>query len=338
MSKKIIGIVVAMVVLTSLIVGCGGGDKKPTTASKKLSPITVVTAPMGSGWHAVSVLFSDIWMSKIPGLNVSVLEGGSVGNIKAIHAGLDANFGWAYTTDLNDAYKGIGVFNGKKYPKAKVIAVSYPVWLNIIALDTGKIKSVKDIIGKKARINAGAIGTGSELAAKRLLEAYGMTYESIKKAGGSVAFGNYSDAADQLKDGIVDIMMGGGAPEIPAIREVETQKKINLIAADGEELKKLADKNYGYTTKLPIPANTYKGQTQAVPAVAYQSVIIANQELPEDVVYLMTKHMWENIERLRKEQPSRGKYMTMENVFDGIDTKDLHPGAAKYYKEIGVLK
>lgn len=336
MFKKSMIILLVLVLCTSAILsGCTSGEGKKTSGDQSLPHLTAVTAPMGSGWHAVTVLLSDIWMSKIDGLNVSVLEGGSVGNIKAISQGLDANIGWAYTTDLRDAFLGEGSFD-KAYSDALPIGVMYPVWLNVVALEGGKINSIEDL--KNAKINAGAIGTGSEVAAKRLLEAYGLTYESIKQAGGTVSFGNYSDATTQLKDGIIDVMMGGGAPDIPALHEAETQKTLKLLPADKDALKRLEEKGYGYTTNLPIPANTYKGQTDEVPAVTYQSVMIANRDLPEDLIYNLMKYLWEDIERIRTEQPARGNYMILERALDGIDPKDLHPGAAKYYKEVGILK
>lgn len=336
MVRKISWLLLVVMLLSALLTGCGGGNEAEKKADAKLPPITAVTAPMGSGWNNVTVLLSDIWMSKIPGVNVSVLEGGSVGNIKAVHKGLDANMGWCYTTDLRDAYLGEGNFVGQKYSDAVPIGVMYPVWLNIVSLEGSKVKTLQDM--KNARTNFGAIGTGSEITAKRLLEVNGITYDSIKAAGGTVSYGNFSDAATQLKDRIVDVIVGGGGPDIPAVHEVEATKPVRLIPIDDETLKKIDALGYGYNTSLPIPANTYKGQTEPVPAISYQSLIIVNKSLPEDLVYNLVKHLWENIERIRKEQPSRGNYMRLETVFDGINTKDLHPGAAKYYKEIGILK
>ncbi|MDW7669651.1 MAG: TAXI family TRAP transporter solute-binding subunit [Bacillota bacterium] len=334
--RKSIIIIISLTMIFSLLVGCQGNDGENGEGnSVETEYLTVVTAPMGSGWHAVSVLLGDIWMNDVEGLNVSVLEGGSVGNIKAISEGIDANFGWAYTPDLIDAYEGRGSFE-EKHEDALILGVMYPVWLNIVTLADSDIKTIDDL--KDAKINAGAIGTGSEVVVQRLLEVYGLDYDKIKANGGTVSFGNYSDASTQLKDGIVDVMLGGGAPDIPAVHEVEAQQKIRLVPVDEEGLNKIKDKGYGYAVDLPIPADTYLEQTEEVPAVAYPSLMIVNKEVSEDIVYQVTKSLWENIETVRKEQPARGKYMQIETVFSGIDTENLHPGAAKYYKEIGILE
>lgn len=338
MLRKKSRLLVLLLIFGLLLAGCGGNSGEADGASqgeakKSYPPITVVTAPMGSGWHSVSILMGDIWMNNMPGLNVSVLEGGSVGNIKAISQGLDANLGWAYLPDLKDAYKGVGVFD-KPYTDCLAIGMMYPVWLNVITLEDSKIQSMADL--KNARINAGAIGTGSEIAVQRLLAEYGLDYETIKKNGGVVSFGNYADAAAQLQDGIVDVMLGGGAPEIPAVREIEIQKPVRLIPADQKELESLLAKDYGYTIDFPIPAGTYQGQDEDVPAVAYQSLMIVNRDVPEDVVYELTKYIWENIDRIRQEQPARGNYMILEKALQGLEESQVHPGALKYYKEVGI--
>lgn len=332
MLKRKIALIICLVLIVSAISGC---QQDPSKSSEKALPhITVVTAPMGSGWHAVSVLLSDLWMTDVPGLNVSVLEGGSVANIRAISAGIDANFGWAYTTDLRDANLGEGTFD-QKYEDALIVGVMYPVWLNVITLENSKIKTMEDLKG--AKINAGAIGTGSEIAVQRLLESYGLNYDIIKSNGGTVSFGNYTDAATQLKDGIIDVMLGGGAPDIPAVHEVDAQQPVKLIPTDEYAMSKLLEKEYGYSVSLPIPANTYKNQNEDVAAIAYPSVMIANKDLPEDLVYELTKSLWTHIEKIRTEQPARGNYMRLETVFDGINKANLHPGAVRYYKEIGIL-
>lgn len=329
--KKIVAVLMLVFVLFSFS-SCAGS---PTSEqSNELPRMTVVTAPMGSGWYASTVLFSDIWMNDIEGLNVSVQEGGSIGNIRAVDEGIDANMGWAYTVDLADSFEGTGPFE-KKTENIRFMANTWPVWLNVVVLEESGINSIEELAS--AKINVGAINTGSEVAAKRLLEAYGLTYENIKSNGGTVSYGSYSDASTQLGDKIVQAMMGGGSPDIPAVHEVEVTKNIKLLPASEEALQKIADLNLGYGIDLPLPANTYKGQTEDVPAVTYNGVMIVNKDVPDDVVYQLTKSIWENIDRFRQEQPARGNLMSLEHALDGFDVEKLHPGAARYYKEKGIL-
>ena len=332
--KNLLLMILVLAMVVSSLAGCSKNNSENTTSTKNNSIVTALTAPMGSGWHAFTVLLSDIYMDLVPGLNFNVLEGGSIGNIKAISGGVDANFGWAYTTDLRDAYKGEGAFT-EVYSDALPIAVTYPVWLNVLTLDNGKITSIAQL--KDARINVGAVGTGSELAAKRMLEAYGFTYDSIKTNGGQISYGSYSDGSTQLSDGIVEAIMGGGSPNIPAYSEVSQQNKCLLLPVSEEAANNLLAKDYGYTIS-EIPANTYVNQPEAVSAVTYQSVLIVNKDMNEELVYQLVKGLWESMDRIRKEQPARGNLMSIDTALEGINVEDLHPGAAKYYKEVGLIK
>jgi TRAP transporter TAXI family solute receptor len=332
--KKCILAISCFTLLSATLPASAAPDKSALDP-KNLPHLTIVTAPLGSGWYPISVLFGEFWMNAVKGLNVSVLEGGSVGNIKAVSRGLDANVAWCYTTDLDDAVQGKGVFK-EKFVNAVPIGATYPVWLNIITMPGSKVKSIEDL--RTAKGNYGGVGSGSELAAQRLLEGYGFSYADIKKAGGTVEYGNYVDAAQQLQDGIIEVMLAGGSPEVPPVREIEAQKQVALIPADPAKLQVVLDKGYNYITKRPIPANTYKGQKDPVPAIAYQSVVVVNRSLPDELVYIMTKEIWANIDRIRKEQPARGNLMDISTALEGVNIANMHPGAVRFYKEKGMIK
>lgn len=340
MKKKNLFIyLLVLIMVISIISGCSNSQSTTNgekTANDELPYITIVTAPLGSGWYPISVLYGEFWMNQVEGLNVSVLEGGSVANIKAVSDGIDANVGWCYTTDLDDAKAGTGVFE-KKYENCAPIGATYPVWLNIITLENSNINSIEDLLTAKA--NYGGVGSGSELAAQRLLEVgYGFNYDDIRKNGGTVEYGNYVDAATQLGDRNIDVMLAGGSPEVPPAREQEVQNQLRLVPASKEALEKVVNNGYNYIIDRPIPANTYAGQDEPVPAIAYQSLVVVNKSLPDDLVYVMTKEMWENIDRIREEQPARGNLMDVSTALEGVNLEDLHPGAERYYKEVGLIK
>ncbi|WP_203553608.1 TAXI family TRAP transporter solute-binding subunit [Bacillus sp. B15-48] len=319
-----------ILVLSAFLVACGSNGA--TGGSSK--NMSIGTAPLGSGWYNVSITVADIWMDNIEGLNVNVLEGGSIGNLRSVNEGKDMHLGWAYTPDLMDAVNKQGSFESEEISKVSTIALSYPVYLTFVTSANSGIEKIEDLVGKK--VHAGAQGTGSELALQRLLEVHGLSYEEIEAAGGKVSFGNYSDAATQLQDGIVDVAIGGGAPDIPAFKEVETLNSIKIIPVDQSKLDQLTE--FGYRTDLPIPAGTYKDQAEDVSALAYQSMINVNSDISEEEVYQMTKSMWENADTIVKDHPSRGSYFTTEVAVEGLDSSYFHPGAVKYYQEIGVME
>ncbi|MBO1003184.1 TAXI family TRAP transporter solute-binding subunit [Pseudogracilibacillus auburnensis] len=326
-----------MLIALLLLVGvfmsaCGDGASGENGRAEK-NNISIGTAPLGSGWYNVSITLSDIWMDNIDGMNVNVLEGGSIGNIRSVNDGTDMHLGWAYTPDLMDAVNKQGAFEEEEISNVQVIGLSYPVYLNFVTSGKNKIEKIDDLLGEN--IHAGAQGTGSEVALQRLLEEHGLSYEKIEESGGKISFGNYSDAATQLQDGIVDVAVGGGAPDIPAFKEVEALNSIKLIPVEQSYLEPLTE--LGYRADLPIPKETYKDQNEDVSALAYQSMIIVNSDIPEDQVYEITKFMWENVERIVEDHPARGSYFTPEIAVEGLEQSYFHPGAVKYYKEIGVM-
>lgn len=324
-------LLISLILLIGLfLTACDSGE----AGGSGTKNISIGTAPLGSGWYNVSITLADIWMDNVDGLNVNVLEGGSIGNIRSVNEGKDMHLGWAYTPDIMDAVNKTGPFKSEEISKVSAIALSYPVYLTFVTSENSGIESIEDLLGKK--VHAGAQGTGSELALQRLLEVHGLSYEKIEEAGGKISFGNYSDAATQLQDGIVDVAVGGGAPDIPAFKEVEALNSIKIIPVEQSKLEELTD--FGYRADLPIPSGTYKDQTEDVSALAYQSIINVNSDTPEEQVYEMTKSMWENVETIIKDHPSRGSYFTTEIAVEGLDSSYFHPGAVKYYKEIGVME
>lgn len=322
----------AFVLLISMfLAACSGASGSGGSGNNNLS---ISTAPLGSGWYNVSITLADIWMDNIDGMNVNVLEGGSVANIRGVNSGKDMLLGWAYTPDLMDAINKKGPFESDDVTKVQAVALSYPVYLTFITPEDNDIETVEDLLGKK--VHAGAQGTGSEIALQRLLEAHGLSYEKIEESGGKISFGNYNDASTQLQDGIIDVAVAGGAPDVPAFKEVEALTSLNILPVEQSILDSLKD--FGYKADLPLPKGTYKDQNEDVPALAYQSLITVNADVPEEQVYEMTKAMWENVDTIVEDHPTRGAYFTPEIAVDGLEASYFHPGAVKYYKEIGVLE
>jgi len=344
LKKKLTYLFVLLLIttLTMVLGGCGGNSQEAEEQKKETQkPETVnmvhASGPIGSGWYPISVLITDIWMNEYPEFNVSVIEGGAVENLRAVNNGLDAQTGLSFASDFADAVNGRGTFKDNKLEDLAILGCIYPSYLNIAVLKNSDITKIEDVVGK--HLCPGKPGYSSNKVMQRVLQAYGITYEDIKKAGGKVSFGGYTDAANMLKDGIVDMAAALGAPNVTAFTEAHATKPIRLLPIPEEILKKLEKQEYGYTYNIPIPANTYEGQTEPVPTVTVLGVIIVDKNLDNDTVYKMTKALWENIDRIRKEQPVRGNEMSLERAYQGVPSalrEYIHPGALKYYKEKGV--
>lgn len=331
--RKSLIVLFNLLIVGSLLTACGSSSD----SGSEENDITIGTSPMGSGWYTFSLSMGDYWMDDVEGTNVNVQEGGSIGNLRGVNEGKDLNVGWTYTPDLNDALNNTGAFEEEEGPLdgVKVIALNYPAFMQIFTTADKSFEKGEDFLGSK--VHAGDQGTGQELAFQRYLEAYDISYDDIKESGGTVSFGNYTDAGTQLQDGNIDVAVGSGAPDVSGMQQVENQIDLKVESIDQSVLDELHEK-YEYANDLPLPENVYMNQDSEIDTIAYQSAIIVHDGLSEDKVYELTKSLWENIEELAEEHPSRGEYFDIETAIDEIDEGDVHPGALKYYKEQDVVQ
>ncbi|MBS3919608.1 MAG: TAXI family TRAP transporter solute-binding subunit [Deltaproteobacteria bacterium] len=288
---------------------------------------------IASGW-VVGVYFplagalSRIAHEKLPDIKITVeSSGASVANAKLIASG-DADLAILQNDIAFYALHGTKPMFDKAVPNIRGVAALYPEACHIHARKDAKIASVRDLKGKKVAV--GPLGSGTEQNAIQILEAYGLKFEDLSKVERLSA----AESADYLKDGRIDAAfytVGVGASAIvdPALM-IETL----IVPIDGAEADALA-KKYPFYAKDRIPAGIYKGIGD-VPTVAVLAILVAKAEMEEDMVYRITKAMWENIGRIESAH-AKGKEVKLEKALIGMPIP-LHPGAEKFYKEKGLKK
>jgi TRAP transporter TAXI family solute receptor len=189
------------------------------------------------------------------------------------------------------------------------------------------ITSVADLKGKT--VSVGDAGSGTEFNAAQIFEAYGMTFDDINKQ--SLGF---TDSADKFKDGQLDaFFVTAGAPTT-CITDLATSNDFVILSIGETEMQYLKD-NYGYYTEYTLAAGTYDKQTEDATTVAVKATLIAADDLSEDVVYNVTKGIFENIEAI-KATHAKGAELSADSGVQGVSIP-FHAGAEKYFKEIGKL-
>jgi TRAP transporter TAXI family solute receptor len=348
--KKLIFTFILMMIMVPVLSACGSETDAPKEAAqgtnsessgeaeaKPKAPdkfLKIGSGPMGSGWYPMTTIASEIFMDEFDGLNASQLEGASVANMRSLSKN-DVQFAINYTSDFADAIKGRGDFKEALTDIAALGSI-YPAYQHMVTLEKYEdINTVQDLVGKK--IFLGPKGGGSIVGFWRVMEEYGLTLEGMEKEGTTFSYGNYNDGASQLKDGVVDVFFGGGTPQILAIAEIDLTNPVKVIQNDPAKMEAVSKKGYGMAAN-PLPANTYKNQTEEVPGWTLESMFTVRKDLPEEYVYNMTKFIWENVDIFMEQQPTRAKFMTLDTVLNGIDMENVHPGAVKYYKEVGAIK
>ena len=164
-----------------------------------------------------------------------------------------------------------------------------------------------------------------------VLKINGMDYGSLAKANFQAG---YTDAVSMMKDGHAQVFTLGTTAPASAVMDLDSARDIHLVPVDDKTMGELKKANPGYN-ELIIKAGTYPKQDKDVPVIGYSTHIVAACDLPEDAVYKMTKAMAENVDAMSAVVKAIGGLTPKDMAIDiGVP---LHKGAAKYYKEKGVI-
>ena len=255
-------------------------------------------------------------------------SGASVANAQLIGTG-DADFALLQNDVAFYAYNGVtlAAFKDKPIKNMGALFTIYPELVHVVATKASGIKSVKELRGRKVVL--GPPGSGTEANALQILEAYGLQESDLKAERIDAAA-----AADQLKDARVDAAFFTTGLGSAVIVDMFISGKAALVPVAGAEAAALA-KKYPFYTSVKVPANTYKDQAEAT-TVAVMAMMVARSDLPEDLVYRFTKAIFDDLKQFH-EAHSAAKSLTLETALAG-NPIPLHPGAARFYKEKGILK
>ena len=253
--------------------------------------------------------------------------GASAENLRLINKG-EAEYAIVQNDVMDYAYNGSDMFEGEKLANIATIGTLYPEVVQIAASKDSGIKSIADLRGK--RVSIGDAGSGVEFNAKQILEGYGITFDDIKKNNLS-----FKESAEGIQNGTLDAcFVTAGVPN-SALQELAFTSGLILIPVDDDAAEKICSK-YGYYTKTTIPGGTYKGTDNDTQALAIKATLAVNSSLDENIVYEMTKALFENLNTLG-DAHAKGKEVSAAAAVTGVSVP-FHPGAIKYYKEIGLMK
>jgi len=269
----------------------------------------------------------------VPGLvAMAQSTNASAHNVNAVQAGqMEAGLTGAAT--LHYAYKGIGVFEGNQKPDVRVIANLFPEDLHLVLPKGAKLNGLADLKGK--RVGIAQAGSGTQIAVELILAAHGITRDNIEEAEL-----NNTQSAERLADGQLDAYFYAAGTPVAAMIQLDNTKGMEIYDWTEEELK-TGNEAVPYYIRSLIPAGTYPGVDYDVDTLAVSGMLITNANQPEELVYEITKALWSPTARkLLDNGHPKGKAITVETALDGVEGigVPLHPGAEKYYREIGMLK
>ena len=189
------------------------------------------------------------------------------------------------------------------------------------------LSSLNDLNGKS--VGVAAAGSGTQVSVRMILKKWGIEAEEHELGLGQ--------STQRLADGQLDAFFYAGGTPFAALIQLGSTKGFELYKFSAEDQKTI-NEIIPYYLESMIPAGTYENIDYDVPTVAVSGQLITGKDQPDDLIYEITKAMWnDNTRKLLDKGHAKGKVITLENATRGV-LIPYHPGAEKYYKEIGAIK
>lgn len=289
--------------------------------------ITVLTGGTSGVYYPLGVALSNLYGAAIPDAKVTVqATKASVENLNLLQAGR-GEVAFTLGDSLSQAWKGDEEAGFKqKLAKLRTVGAIYPNYIQIVATKDSGIRTLADLKGK--RVSVGAPKSGTELNARAVFGAAGLGYGDFAKT----EYLPFAESVDLMKNRQLDATLISAGLGVAAIRDLASTQEITLVTVPPDVVDKVGDPTYVSET---VPANTYNGQTEAVPTAAVRNFLVTHAGVPDDVAYAMTKATFENLPALVASHAAAKGIKSDASV-----TKSpvpLHPGAEKYFREKGLM-
>lgn len=313
--KKLIALLLASILLLAAL---------PALA---WDPVGLTTGGTAGTYYPLGGEIAALWMNHITDLDVSVQSSdGSKDNIIKLNNN-EAELATVQNDVMYYAYQGDqDFFNGEVIDSFVAIGALYPELVQVVVAAGSDIQTISDLKGKSVGI--GAVGSGAYFNAKQLLEEAGLSLDDIKPH-----YLSFAESATSFQNRQLDaFFITAGIPN-PAVMDVANRQEVRLIGLTEEQMGSLQEK-YSFYVPVEVAAETYQGMAEAVTVPAVSAVLICKKDLADDLVYEMTKALFENKDEMTN---AKKEYISAEYAVTGIPVP-FHPGAERYFKEIGLLK
>ena len=321
--------IICLIFALSIGFGCDNAQKRQSAEGEKAERvhISIGTAPTGGAFFVVGSAIAAVVNDNTSETGWEVTAESTKGtqeNIRRL-VNSELEFALANAAISYFAVRGEGAWQ-TEHPIRTVMTLAPNVGLFITQQSSG-IRSIQDFAGK--RIVVGPAGAGFEYFLKPILSAHGITYEDFSPLNST-----YTGSVDLLADGSAAAAFMGGAVPTPAVTQASTSQDIFFIPLDEAAKQSLFEK-YPFFNAITIPANSYKGQTEPFASMNVGSMhLITAETVDENIVYEFTKTLYTHRTEVVKRHPA-GKAINPKNVVKDTGTP-FHPGAIRFYREVGI--
>lgn len=320
-----------LILSLAIIVLAGGQQVLP---AEKPVYINIATATTAGVYYPLGNAMAQLWNDTVKGVKASAqATAGTPENIKLMGR-KEAEVAFAQNGIVHYAVTGTGTFQQQgKQTFVKAMTHLYPNIMHIVVRKNAGIDSLADLKGK--RFVPGQTGSATEVNSREILSVVNLDYRERKDL--IVDYLDYGQAAEAVKNRqAAGANIAGGLPTA-AVIDMFTSGDVKLLSLSDAEINALI-KKYPWYFKFTIPKGTYKGQDQDVQTVAVANVLIVREDLPEDLVYNLVKALYDHRDVLINAHKAAEDFKLEDGLKGITGVVDLHPGAARFFKEKGVLK
>lgn len=289
--------------------------------------VTILTGGTSGVYYPLGVQLSQIYSHALPDSKFTVqATKASVENLNLLQAGR-GEVAFTQTDTLSQAVRG-DIEVGFKTPlnKLRTVAVIYPNYVQVVASKESGIKTLADLKNKK--VSVGAPKSGTELNARLVLKAAGLSYSDFDK----VEYLAFSESVDLMKNGQIDATLQSAALGVASLRDLSSSMAITVVPVPPDVVARIGDPVF---TSTIIPANTYPGQTEDVQTVATGNALATHSGVDDETVYQLCRLMFENLEKLASAHVA-AKQISLSKE-SARSPAPLHPGAERFFKEKGMI-
>lgn len=345
--KKFVSLALSLVMMLGLA-SCATGDTTPSTApsapaanssepSGEENPsgssvempafVTVGTGATGAAFYPIGVSMADILTNNFGIQATAQVTGGALENLQLVQEGT-IDLGITMGNSAQTAYEGTGDYEGTAYTNVSALFGGLSKgFFQVVVLEDSPIQSMKDLVGKK--VCMGPAGNGAISVAATIWNAYGFGVDDV-----NATYLAYDDGISQLTDGNCDAVVVQAAIPSSAIQELAASGKgYRFIPVEQEIADKLCEEYqyFGYDT---LKSTVYDNNPVDTQTMIITNMVVVRADLDEDVVYEMTKAMFENLDKI-KESHKAASGLSLEGA---VRTSiPMHPGAERYFKGIGAM-
>jgi TRAP transporter TAXI family solute receptor len=309
-------------VLAIAVVSAFGAPAKAQTL------ITILTGSTSGVYYPLGNTLSTIFLKAIPDVRSSVqVTQGSVENLRLLEEG-NGELAFSLGDSVSAAWKGNAEAGfGMRLAKLRGVAAIYHNYVQLVVAEASGIKTLADLKGK--RVSVGPKQSGTELNARAIFTAAGVSYSDFARTD----YLPFGQSAKLIEKGDLDATLQSAGLGVDSIRQLAASVPIKLLNIHNDIVVKIGDEA---VVPAIIPARTYEGQTEKVDTAAIVNFLVTHEGVSADIVYAMTKGIFSNLIQLVQTHPAANG-ISLKDALTGMPLP-LHPGAERYYREMGLLR